>query len=371
MEFLRIHQTKIWYEGRPAVLSLTHIKNIAVAMSGGVDSSVTAALLKRQGHRVQGVFMALAQPDLDEQIGRVKGVADFLEIPLTVVELAELFKREVLDYFCDSYFAGKTPNPCVVCNRLVKFGGLLDYVRAELKVEMMATGHYARIVGDAATGCRLCKGKDNTKDQSYFLSRLTQEQLMQLCFPLGELTKKEVYGLAADLGLAGRHGDESQDICFLNQSVADFLAAHSVNAPEAGAIITVDGREVGQHKGVCSYTVGQRRGLGVPDATPYYVVGLDPINNVVIVGKDADLWHDALLVGDMNWSCGSVPELPADFDVKIRYRHNGVSARVSLRDDNRIEVKFIEPQRAITPGQFAVFYQGDEVVGGGEIAGVA
>ncbi|MDH5524990.1 MAG: tRNA 2-thiouridine(34) synthase MnmA [Desulfobulbaceae bacterium] len=351
-------------------MPLTQLKNIAVAMSGGVDSSVTAALLKKQGHKVQGVFMALAQPDLDAQIARVKGVADFLGIGLTVVDLAALFKREVLDYFCDSYFAGKTPNPCVVCNRRVKFGGLLDFVRAELAADLLATGHYARIEADGA-GCRLLKGKDNTKDQSYFLSRLTQAQLARLCFPLGELRKKEVYLLAAELGLSGRHGSESQDVCFLkNQSVADFLAAHSAKSKKTGAIVTVDGRRLGSHQGVCSYTVGQRRGLGIPDATPYYVVGLDPVNNQVIVGKDEDLWHDTLLVAEMNWSAGVAPELPAVFDVKIRYRHGGARAQVIGGDDGRIEVKFVEPQRAITPGQFAVFYQGDQVVGGGEIAGV-
>lgn len=343
-------------------------KNIAVAMSGGVDSSVAAARLKAQGARVQGVFMGLAQPDLATQTERVRNVADFLDIPLAVVDLGEVFQKEVLDYFCDSYVSGRTPNPCVVCNRQVKCGALLAYARNELGAELLATGHYARLATGPAAGLRLLKGLDPKKDQSYFLCRLGQEQLAHLCFPLGELTKEAVYGLARDLGLAFEQKEESQDVCFLeNQSVAAFLDTFRPASGTPGPIVTLDGREVGRHQGITAFTVGQRRGLGIPDATPYYVVGLDPQRNAVIVGKDADLWHTGMLVRDLQWQGSAPPALPLECMVKIRYRHQAAAARVVAMENGQGLVNFAAPQRAITPGQFAVFYDGEAVAGSGII----
>ncbi len=345
-----------------------HQKKIVVAMSGGVDSSVTAALLQQQGARVQGVFMALAQPDLAEQLDRVRAVADFLRIPLTVVDLAEPFRQEVVEYFCASYFAGKTPNPCVVCNRTIKFGLLLDQAREGLGAEFLATGHYARISGDATTGYRLLQGVDPKKDQSYFLGMLSQAQLSRLRFPLGALQKEKVYELAAEFGLTFRHTPESQDICFLkHQSVAEFLAGHSPGQGRPGAMLTVQGKELGRHAGIHHYTVGQRRGLGLPDATPWYVVGLDPARDAVVVGKDADLWQREVVLPVVHWLSGRPPVLPHACMVKIRSRHPACRAEL-IRHDAGVRVTFAEPQRAVTPGQFAVFYDGEAVLGCGEIA---
>ncbi len=337
-------------------------------MSGGVDSSVTAALLKRAGARVQGVFMALAQPDLDAQIARVKKIADFLAVPLAVVDMSVSFEQEVLAYFSASYFAGKTPNPCIVCNRKIKFGKLLDHV-LDRRADLMATGHYARIVDGGEMGYRLLRGRDRQKDQSYFLCRLTQEQLARIRFPLGGYTKREVYGLAADLGLTGRHGAESQDVCFLKeQGVSGFLAGRRQGAPDAaGPIVTLAGTTIGRHDGIWHFTVGQRRGLGIPDATPYYVVGLDSEENRVIVGKESDLWREELTVREVNWNGRQPPELPCRLQVKIRYRHREAAAELRRDGSGAITVRFAEPQRAATPGQFAVFYDGEAVVGGGEI----
>lgn len=338
-------------------------------MSGGVDSSVTAAILKAAGAEVIGVFMKLAQPDLDEQLERVQTVAGFLDIPLEVMDFGAAFRQEVLQYFAASYFAGKTPNPCIVCNRTLKCGLLLDQVRRKLGAHYLATGHYARRVREASGRILLLKGKDDRKDQSYFLSRLTQEQLRHLLFPLGEMRKKDVVQQAAKLGLGGRHGKESQDICFLKQqSVADFLRAYESAVDLSGPIMTVDGREVGRHRGIHCFTVGQRRGLGIPDQTPYYVVRLEPRNKAVIIGKEEDLLHSVLEVRDLNWVAGEAPALPAWYDVKIRYRHKGARARVESGSLGGLRVIFETPQRAITPGQFAVLYDGEEVVAGGEIS---
>jgi len=337
-------------------------------MSGGVDSSVSAALLQRQGAQVQGVFMALAQPDLTEQVQRVRAVADFLKIPLTVVDLADAFQKEVVDYFCASYFAGKTPNPCMVCNRTIKSGQLLDRVRDTLGADLLATGHYARISGDGISGYRLLKGLDPKKDQSYFLGLLSQKQLAHLCFPLGGFRKKEVYGLAAELGLASRHSAESQDICFLkHQSVGEFLASHSPGQERPGPMLSLQGKELGRHSGIHQYTIGQRRGLGISDATPWYVAGIALEENAVLLGKDEDLWRKEVLLPGVHWLSGQAPSLPRVCMVKIRSRHPACEAEIIRQENGGILVSFAEPQRAVTPGQFAVFYEGEAVLGCGEI----
>ncbi|MEN8258913.1 MAG: tRNA 2-thiouridine(34) synthase MnmA [Thermodesulfobacteriota bacterium] len=338
---------------------------IAVAMSGGVDSTVTARLLAREGHEVCGLFMALAQPDLDQQVARVEEVADRLGVELKVVDLSQEFQRHVLDYFARSYFQGRTPNPCVVCNPMVKCGQLLAAAE-KLGCEALATGHYVRIQ-KSASAYQLLKGKDAGKDQSYFLCGLQQEQLARLRFPLGELHKEEVYGLAEEFGFTDFRGQESQDVCFLKEcSVQDFLADYGPETPRPGEIVDRQGTILGQHQGIHRYTIGQRRGLGIPAPQPLYVVGLDAKKNLVIVGSDQDLWGKSLTVSQFNWLAAKEPALPKVFTVKIRYRHQGAEAWLE-KSDAGYRLFFSEPQRAITPGQFAVLYDGEELVGGGEI----
>ncbi len=341
-------------------------KRIAVAMSGGVDSTVTAALMREKGGIVQGVFMALAQPDLDRQIARVQKSADFLGIPLTIIDLATEFAENIQQYFSQSYLGGLTPNPCVVCNKTIKFGRLLDHVTA-LGCDYMATGHYARIVVDGQGIRHLLQGKDAKKDQSYFLNQLSQAQLGRLLFPLGEMSKDGVYDIAASLGLKFKRSEESQDICFLNESVAQFLEAQDLVLPGPGDIVDPDGVKLGRHKGIYNFTIGQRRGLGIPDATPYYVIDLKAESNTVVVGKEKDLWRQECLVGEMNWPAGKQPPLPGEFMVKIRYRHQGACATVEACGPRQVRIIFAEGQRAITPGQFAVIYVGEQVQGGGRV----
>jgi tRNA-specific 2-thiouridylase len=341
--------------------------SIGVAMSGGVDSSVTATLLKNMGHDVHGFFMALVQPDLEQQIDRVKKVAAHLGIPLAVIDLTSEFQEIVLNYFTRSYLMGRTPNPCIICNPRIKFGRLLEKILAS-GCERMATGHYARVVQDRDGTFHLCKGLDPKKDQSYFLHRLDQAQLARLLMPLGELTKENVYRMAAELGISGVHGDESQDVCFLKgQDLNTFMTRYSGKDKGGGAVVNLEGKEVGRHQGIQSYTVGQRKGLGIPDATPYYVVALDPERNIVVVGKKEDLWQQELSVGEVNWIAGREPELPRTFLTRIRYRHAGAPARVMFPENGVYRVRFPEAQLAVTPGQFAVFYEADEVMGGGKI----
>ena len=344
---------------------MTAGKTAAVAMSGGVDSSVTAALLVEQGYAVRGVFMAFGQPDLAAQIERVETVAAALGVKLDVIDVADVFRAKVLAYFRDTYLAGRTPNPCVVCNPNVKFGRLLAAARA-LGVDLLATGHYARLdrIGERV---RLLKGLDPKKDQSYFLHRLDQNQLASLLFPLGDYTKEYVRELAAGFGIAGVHGSESQDVCFLQgTTVVDFLEGQGATG-SGGEIVSTAGTVLGHHHGIHRYTIGQRRGLGIPDATPYYVVGLDAVSNRVLVGKDEELWRDSLEMRDVVWLAGKPPVLPCRLLVKIRYHHPGAVATLEASGDSGLRARFDAPQRAVAPGQFAVFYDEDEVIGGGEI----
>jgi tRNA-specific 2-thiouridylase len=340
-------------------------------MSGGVDSSVTALMLKEQGFEVRGFFMALLQPDLEQQTARVRRMADFLQVELTVVDLSRFFERQVLDYCTATYFDGKTPNPCMVCNSRVKFGRLLDEIMTR-GCDFQATGHYVRIERAAGLPVRLLKGRDPGKDQSYFLGRLTQQQISRLLTPLGDHCKTAVYRLAEKRGLHLLHGRESQDACFLQGgSLGDFLAQRVARPARPGEIITRDQRVIGEHSGLANFTIGQRRGLGIPDATPYYVIGLDVKNNRVMVGKKEDLLRKSFLVREIHWLAGEQPDLPQSLAVKIRYRHQPAAAVLEKTEtaagDGLLRVTFQQPQSAVTPGQFAVFYRHDEVVGSGEI----
>jgi tRNA-specific 2-thiouridylase len=344
--------------------------SVGIAMSGGVDSSVTAYLLRERGFSVHGFFMALQQPDLTQQIARVQEIADFLGIELTVIDLAREFEQHVLDYCSVTYLNGRTPNPCMVCNYKIKFGKLLETI-TDRGLSFQATGHYARIAHEQGAPSRLLKGLDPKKDQSYFLSRLTQQQISRLLLPLGEQTKTKVYQLAEQIGLKGLHGKESQDVCFLKgNTLGSFLNNRLGHQSLPGSIVTVDNKILGEHQGLVNFTVGQRRGLGVPDATPYYVLSLDVEKNQVIAGKKQDLFRTSLVLRNINWISGSPPDLPQNFMVKIRYRHRAASATISASGDTSIEtvqITFQEPQLAVTPGQFAVFYRDDEVLGSGEI----
>ncbi|HSH14336.1 MAG TPA: tRNA 2-thiouridine(34) synthase MnmA [Desulfurivibrionaceae bacterium] len=340
-------------------------RKVAVAMSGGVDSTVTAALLKEAGAEVRGVFMCLGQPGQEAQVEQVGALAARLGIPLEVIDLRTEFAARVVDYFRASYFRGETPNPCVVCNREIKLGLLLEKVLADGS-EFLATGHYVRLHRDPDGGCHLLRGLDPGKDQSYFLCGLSQAQLRRLLFPLGEHRKSEVYELAAGLGLHFTPGQESQDVCFLKgRELADFLAA-AAPPDSAGPVVTTAGREIGRHAGIYHFTIGQRRGLRIPAAAPYYVVGLEAAGSRVVVGSSEELFRDRLWVPEVNWLAG-VPELPDELAVQIRYRQRPVPARLSWSGSSGVEVHFTAPQRAVTPGQFAAFYRGEELLGGGVI----
>jgi len=327
-------------------------------MSGGVDSTMAASLLQEQGHHVHGFFMLLPLPDLDVQIRRVREVADRLSLPLTLIDLRRPFATQVIGYFTRSYRAGLTPNPCILCNHAIKFGLLADALR-ERGMDRIATGHYARREqGDGRLF--VARGADRRKDQSYFLARLGAERLQHTLFPLGDLTKEQVYERAASLGFRFG-GQESQDVCFLTEGLSAFLAAQGVGA-HTGPVLTLDGRQIGEHRGVWHYTIGQRRGLGLPDATPWYVVALDGPNNRVIVGKQPELLRRRCTLRSPVW-IHEPPALPWRCLVQLRSRHHPAMAELTPAGADAWRLIFAEPQRAITPGQFAVFYEGDRVLG--------
>jgi len=351
---------------------------VVVGMSGGVDSAVAAALLKADGHEVLGVTLMLTD-DKDPQekrwqdrscckVGLARYVAQKLSIPHEVINLKEAFRREVIEDFCNVYLQGGTPNPCVRCNERIKFGQLLDIARG-LGAATLATGHYAQIRQDAETGrFRLFQGEDTSKDQSYFLYRLNQFQLSQISFPLGSTRKEEVYSQALKLGLPYEEVLESQEICFVNQG--DYREVLTTLRPEAvcrGPMLDSKGRRVGTHEGIAFYTIGQRRGLGVSAPTRLYVTEIRPQDNVVVVGEEHDLMQCEVRIGDLNWIRWQQPPFPLKVQVKLRYRTPPASASIEPIDDHRLKVRLDVPVKRGTPGQSAVFYLGNEVIGGGLI----
>lgn len=334
-------------------------------MSGGVDSTASALLL-REHHQVTGFFMQLAQPDFAAQKARVTAIAQKLGISLQIIDLQQDFQQRVLDYFSESYFQGLTPNPCVVCNREIKFGLFMETILAA-GMDKMATGHYAKI--DRSGGIyHLYSGDDPKKDQSYFLSRLTQQQLARVLFPLGEQKKEDTYHFVKQHGFDDFQGLESQDVCFLeNRLIGDFLEQGAKDTPAAGPIVSTSGQVLGRHRGLFRYTIGQRKGLGISSDGPLYVVGLDADGNRVIVGKNEELFKKQIKIQNIHWLADNCPDLSRNYTVRIRYSHKGAGAKLTVDDNGCGEIFFTEAQRAITPGQFAVIYQDTELLGSGII----
>lgn len=340
---------------------------IAVAMSGGVDSSLTAAILKEQGHDVVGITMDLGDCSLSA-IEDARLVADFLQIPLYVASFRNLFQNKVIDYFLAEYAAGRTPNPCVACNPTVKFGGLIQEAK-KLGCAYLATGHYARICQNEENGrYEILKGTDGHKDQAYALYRLTQEQLAYVMTPLGGWEKAATRTEAVKRQLPVANKPESQEICFVpHDDYKQFLRQQRPELVKAGDIVDTEGNVLGQHQGVAFYTVGQRKGLGIAAPEPLYVVALDADRNQVVVGGNQQVFAQGVLVDNLNWVAlsGLTEQLTAE--VKIRYGSRQGKALLQPQADGTVRVEFEEPQRAVTPGQSAVFYLGEKVLGGGII----
>ena len=357
-------------------------KRVVVAMSGGVDSSVAAALLVEQGYEVVGMMMRLwSEPGSNgspftnrcctpDQMADARRVADQLNIPFYVLDTQDHFRQTIVQFFIDEHAQGRTPNPCIACNRQIRFTYLLNQALA-VGAHYLATGHYARIQHTAA-GYRLLKGVDETKDQSYVLHVLNQERLAHTLFPVGEFKKVEVRELARkfNLPVAGKH--DSQDLCFLSDGdYRRFLREYSPATQAVGPILDGDGRSLGQHEGLPFYTIGQRKGLGISAPQPLYVLRKDVAQNALIVGARGQLGQRTLVARDVNWVAGSPPAATIRAQVKIRYKAKGVDARVTVVGNGRVHIQFDESVMGITAGQGAVFYDGEICLGGGLIAETA
>jgi tRNA-uridine 2-sulfurtransferase len=352
---------------------------VAIAMSGGVDSSVAAALLVEQGWDVIGVHMKLSdQPDeekrdksccsLDDSLD-ARNVCARMGIPFYVLDFTREFKASVVDYFVASYRDGRTPNPCVMCNRTVKHALLLDRVR-EFGCDYLATGHYAGIRPDAAGKPQIVKARDLRKDQTYFLWGTRPEDLPYLIYPLADYEKATTRKVAAEHRFVTWDKPDSQEVCFVPKDYRDFLRPRLADAPPPlGNFVDAAGRVLGQHQGLPYYTVGQRRGLGLGGERAWYVVALRRDTNEVVLGSDGDLMGSSLTASGVNWVSCVPPTQPRDATVKVRYVHAGTRACITPLDGDRVRVDFAEPVRAITPGQAAVFYDGDVLLGGGWIEG--
>jgi tRNA-specific 2-thiouridylase len=336
---------------------------VAVALSGGVDSSTAALLLKESAYEVIGVHMCLWDSHRSEyQEHRTENICRILDIPYHQVDLQKEFESCVVDYFCREYQQGRTPNPCVACNQHIKFGLLLDKALA-LGAEYLATGHYAR-VEHFRDGHRLLKAADVRKDQSYFLYTLTQEKLGHVLFPLGRHSKDEVKQMAKQAGLPTARRS-SQDICFISQkNYGAFLSQRFSTQP--GDVVDTQGKRLGQHRGIAFYTIGQRHGLGLASGEPLYVIRIEPESNRIVLGHEKELYSQKLAAQKLNWISGKAPREPLTARAKIRYKSKEAEAVVFFSNDS-VDVHFAQPQKAVTPGQAIVFYNTNEVLGGGII----
>lgn len=351
---------------------------VVVAMSGGVDSSVAAALLVEQGYEVVGMMMRLwSEPGSNgapianrcctpDQMADARRIADQLNIPFYVLDTKEHFRQTIVQFFIDEHAQGRTPNPCIECNRQIRFTYLLNQALA-LDANYLATGHYARI-RHSPDGYQLLKGVDESKDQSYVLHVLNQEKLAQTLFPVGDYTKVEVRELARKFGLPVASKHDSQDLCFLGDGdYRRFLREYGASQ-KSGPIMDGHGRILGQHAGLSNYTIGQRKGLGISAPEPMFVLQKDARQNALIVGTRDELGQQTLVAQDVNWLAGTPPSGPISAQVKIRYKAKGVAALVEDVGNGRVHVQFQEPVFGITAGQGAVFFDGDICLGGGIIA---
>lgn len=354
-------------------------KKVVVGMSGGVDSSVAAYLLKQQGYDVVGVTMQIWQDESHEEIEKKGGccglsavddarrVAAMLDIPYYVMNFKSEFKRDVIDYFVREYLAGRTPNPCIACNRYVKWESLLTR-SIQIGADYIATGHYARI-------CELPNGRyairnsvTAKKDQTYALYNLTQEQLKRTLMPIGDYTKEEVRKIAEDIGLMVAGKPDSMEICFVpDNDYASFIEKETGVTSVPGDFVDVDGNVIGKHRGVIHYTVGQRKGLGIALGKPAFVVAIRPEQNQVVIGEDRDVYTERLYANNLNFMAVDDISEPVHVKAKIRYSHEGAYCTVRKIDSDTIECIFDQPVRAVTPGQAVVLYDGEYVLGGGTI----
>lgn len=355
---------------------MSNSSKVVVGLSGGVDSSVAAALLLKQGYKVIGVMLRLWSEPGEEGSNRcctpdsmamARRVASQLGIPFYVLDAKEVFRQTVVETFISGYTSGKTPNPCLVCNRSIRWGFLMNYAAA-LNVEFIATGHYAQLVRTSSGSVELRKGIDSNKDQSYVLSVLTQAQLAHTLLPLGELTKPQVRQLAHEFGLEVADKAESQDLCFLGgNDYRDFLTRHRPDSNQPGEIYDIHGQLLGIHRGLAFYTIGQRKGLKITAPEPLFVIDKDIAENTLIVGAQHELGKQNLVAKDANWINGNTPDMPFRAQVKIRYRAADASATIDVKPDSCFTVAFDQKMRDITPGQSAVIYQDDLCLGSGII----
>jgi len=347
------------------------MNKVVVGLSGGVDSSTAAAILHNQGYEVVGLTLWLmkgkGQCCSDGMIDAAQ-VCEQLGIPHHIVDIREVFQTQIIDFLVTGYSAGITPLPCSQCNKTVKFGPMVQYAREKLGSDRIATGHYARINYDEVTDrYQLLRASDRHKDQSYFLYDLSQDLLAASVFPLGEINKTDTRRIATELGLQTADKPESQDLCLVesNGSMRAFLDKYIT--PKAGDIVDPSGKVLGQHEGVHHYTIGQRKGIGIAAADPLYVIGLDAVNNRVVVGDRTSATQPECTVKQVNWVSLAEPSTPIRAAVQIRYRSQPVPVTVIPLEDARVKIVFDEPQFSITPGQAAVWYDDDKVLGGGII----
>ncbi|MBE0684384.1 MAG: tRNA 2-thiouridine(34) synthase MnmA [Anaerolineaceae bacterium] len=349
---------------------------ILVAVSGGVDSSVVAAMLAEQGYPIIGVMLHLwseAGKECEnkcctpQSMEEARKSAQTIGYPFHVIDAAEIFRKQIVQYFLDEYGKGKTPNPCVVCNKDIKWGLLFDKLD-EFGADYLATGHYVRLEKEKDSKVKVLKAKDTLKDQSYVMCMLQQEQLQKTMFPLGNMLKTEVRELARKYDLPMAEKKDSQDLCFVSDdSYRDFLLRNAPDIAQPGDIMDRHGNKVGQHQGLAFYTIGQRKGIRIAAPEPLYVLEKNATENILVVGSSDDLNQKKVMVKDVNWISGEIPLSRFEADVKIRYKADYQRSEITPQDQAKVIIEFDKPVRDATPGQYAVFYEDDELLGGGEI----